>query len=171
MGLDSYWYLRKSEFKYDSPSKGGGQVIREYPKGVREIAEAQHVSSIGVTTDYKVCYFRKFNAMHSWIVEHCADGHDICQDICVGVDDAKELLASCEEILAARNDLTMSDDDKANIAREKLPPSEGFFFGSTDINDWYYGDVSQLSGLLSAVIAFLESDDGKEWELVYRASW
>ena len=171
MGLDSYWYLRKNDFRYPEDRMHGEGGLCEYPKGIREIAEAQNVASISVTTDYTVCYFRKFNAMHSWIVDNCADGHDICQDINVYVDRAKDLLALCDEILAARNDLTMSDDEKAGIAREKLPPSEGFFFGTTVINDWYYKDVSQLSGFLSAAIAFLESEDGEEWELVYRASW
>lgn len=173
MGLDSYWYLRKSKLKYPDDLDARKKILAEYPEAIREIAEDQHRAVIIDDSFYEIGYFRKVNAMHHWVVENCADGHDICQDIFVSVESAKDLLEACEKVLAAKADISLNDEDLESIVLETLPPSDGFFFGSTNIDDWYFKDIEQLRGFLTATIAFLtkSSDDDEEWDLIYRASW
>jgi len=56
------------------------------------------------------------------------------------------------------------------IARtaDPLEPTEGFFFGGTDKDDWYY---SQLEYTVEMINAMLANDSDMEYEYYYRASW
>lgn len=47
---------------------------------------------------------------------------------------------------------------------ELLPPQEGFFFGSTKTDKWYYEDLEYTAQALSFV-----ENDGEDY--IYQASW
>jgi hypothetical protein len=50
-----------------------------------------------------------------------------------------------------------------------LPAQAGFFFGSTDYDEWYMEDMKLTKQQLEAVLA--EKGDGWGWDYYYRASW
>jgi hypothetical protein len=62
----------------------------------------------------------------------------------------------CEEVLA--------DPSKAD---DLLPPSEGFFFGSSEIDDWYWDDIKETIGTIKRMLENTPDD----WEFYYASSW
>jgi hypothetical protein len=77
-----------------------------------------------------------------------------------GVDDVVKSIA--DEFMkqgALKNSKTIILDDP-------LAPTAGFFFGSTDKDEWYYKDVEYTVDMINSLLA----NDG-EWDYYYRASW
>lgn len=121
-------------------------------------------------TKYQVGYWRKFNALHWWIVKNYANGEDDCQEIYLSVEDIEELLKVCQEVAM--------DHSKAS---ELLPTKDGFFFGNTEYNDWYFKDIEYTIDLLQKIIELTKKQTKKknpesavrcyEWDIIYQASW
>ena len=61
--------------------------------------------------------------IHEWFVENVQEGVDDCGTYYVTLDKIEELILTVERVLEKK------DDEEAKAL---LPPSEGFFFGSTD---------------------------------------
>ncbi len=93
----------------------------------------------------EVAYWRKANAVHAWFVRNVQAGVDDCGVYPVPREKLIELNGLCAGLLLNR------DSDEA---REKLPPQSGFFFGGTDLDDWYWQCLEytceQLTPLLGA---------------------
>ncbi len=106
--------------------------------------------------DVEAMYWRKSNQIHNWFVKNCQDGEDKCQEVDVSRDDLQLLIFTCEQVLA--------DHSKAV---ELLPPAAGFFFGGTDIDDYYYEDLQATVDGLKKALLLPES----EWYFNYRSSW
>jgi hypothetical protein len=93
----------------------------------------------------EVAYFRKFNALHAW-VERLV-GHE----------------SNCEVVKIAGQDLDdLRLDVEAALEGEvgAFPTRSGFFFGSTDYDEWYQKDLKKLQKVL----------DGRT-EIYYNSSW
>ena len=105
----------------------------------------------------EVMYWRKANAIHKWFVDHCQSGVDDCGEYYVTVEQLEELLEACESILA----------DHAK-APDILPTQSGFFFGSTEFDEWFWEDIKRTVIELHKV---LTNPDIKHWDFQYRASW
>lgn len=58
--------------------------------------------------------------------------------------------------------------EDTSYAAEHLPSSSGFFFGSTDYDQWYYEDVKYTSEKLKEVLK--QTDFDKEI-VYYSSSW
>jgi hypothetical protein len=69
----------------------------------------------------------------------------------------EDLVKQCEAALVAK--------DKAETL---LPTQSGFFFGSTDYDEWYFEDLKATVTTLKAILANKAFDD---FEFSYRASW
>jgi len=95
-------------------------------------------------------YWRKANAIHRWFVGNCQNGVDECQESYVEREQLAELKALCVEALASKD---------ASL----LPPTEGFFFGSTDIDDWYWKYLQDTIAIIDAL--------PPEGEVYYHSSW
>lgn len=111
----------------------------------------------------QVAYWRKFNALHGWFVNNCASGVDECQDINVDEDKMKELLETLKEV--------SSNFDKAE---ELLPPTQGFFFGGDEVDEYYKEEVISTIKIIEDLLE--EHEQSKEHGLYsgdfeYRASW
>lgn len=114
----------------------------------------------------QVAYWRKANAIHAWFVEHCQNGVDECQTTPVDAERLVVLRDLCQRLL----DTHAADPVQANaMAAEQLPPQAGFFFGSTELDDWYWQDVRETAEVLTAILA--EPRDAYAMEYLYRASW
>ena len=159
MGLDMYLYLRKHDYK--SSSKYDSSFSSIYPEELKDFEAKileRNFASVFTNIDHQVGYWRKANAIHNWFVEQCADGVDNCQDIYVSVNKAKELRELCRQVL--------EDHSKAS---ELLPTCSGFFFGTTEYDEWYFKDLEYCVELLDRVIGFVESHDN--YQIIYCASW
>lgn len=78
----------------------------------------------------QAAYWRKANHIHQWFVQNVQNGVDDCGDYPVSVEKLKELLEKCMQVL--KNPLAASS---------VLPTQSGFFFGSTDYDEWYKSDL------------------------------
>jgi hypothetical protein len=112
----------------------------------------------------QVAYWRKANAIHQWFVTHCQDGVDDCRDASVSHEQLTELRDLCVSLWE-----TYKTDPAAAIERamRELPPLAGFFFGSTEIDVYYWNDIEDTIALLN--IALAEESDWGEFQ--YRSSW
>lgn len=151
MGLDMYLTARRSTvFWHDSneSSKLELAVKELFPE-----TEGMDLTSIEVTA----IYWRKANAIHRWFVENVQDGKDDCGSYPVSRELLEELLLACNQVL-----------DDPDRGPELLPTGSGFFFGSTDYDDWYIRDIRMTRDRLNIVL-----DDCKfsRWDFSYQASW
>lgn len=164
MGLDMYLYLEKRHYE----SKYNNKDIT-YPAELKPF-EDEIEKSISTNTCYQVGYWRKANAIHRWVVENCAEGVDDCQPIYLNIDQINDLIDCCKHIL--KRDVEPDD---------VLPTIDGFFFGSTDYDDWYYQDVQYTLDIFTKVRDFIKADKEEaaksndfyrdEWRVLYNASW
>lgn len=104
----------------------------------------------------EVGYWRKANAIHKWFVDNVQDGDDNCQSYEVSLDSLKTLRDLCQEVL-----------DNPDLAIEKLPPCEGFFFGSTDVDEYY---LTTLKNTIEIIDRVLSEDNTRAW-FEYHSSW
>lgn len=100
-------------------------------------------------------YWRKANAVHDWFVKNCQDGEDDCGEYDVSREDLTDLKKICEEVLA----------DKSKAA-SLLPTARGFFFGSTDYDDWYFQDLEQTIKIVDRCLELPSA-----WDFEYHSSW
>ena len=136
--------------------------------------------------EIEVAYWRKANQIHNWFVENVQGGEDDCRDYYVKRDDLKKLLNLCKEILSKtklvdgkiNNGYIYEDGKKIPIveegktiedptfASEILPTQGGFFFGSTDYDEYYLHDIEYTVEVLKKA---LKLPDG--WSFEYSSSW
>lgn len=180
MGLDMYLYkktyvknwnfMSKEEKHTITIKKGGKKVTTIKPERISEITE-------------EVAYWRKFNALHNWFVQKLADGVDDCREIYVTPKDLKELLETLKEVKTAldkagkkvvsvhtgwKNGKEIYEDMEVYDSTEVeklLPTAEGFFFGGTEYDDYYYNDVCKTIELLEELLKEGAGD------FYYQASW
>ena len=128
-------------------------------KGVRKLCPEMFDSgNLGtVEIAFEVGYWRKANAIHKWFVETCQDGDDNCKKHPVSRDDLKVLKIECELILNAKT---------PEMAEEKLPVGEGFFFGSYEYDEWYWGAIEETIEIINKCLELSE-----EWSFEYQSSW
>ena len=107
--------------------------------------------------------WRKANAIHSWFVENVQEGKDDCREYYVSEDKLKELLDICNQIKA-----------NPTLAPELLPTQGGFFFGSTDYDEYYWDDIDLTISIIENAIQDREVVNDKEYirgEVYYSSSW
>lgn len=158
MGLDMSLYLRYRPYEYKE------NIKEDYPELLKLIVkDDNYVGYISNETYYEVAYWRKANAIHNYFVNHCADGVDQCQKIFINLVELKKLVELCEQVL----------NDNA-LAPALLPTQDGFFFGSTDYDDYYFKKIKYTYDVCSKIIAFIEEhnkSDNYDWDIVYQSSW
>ena len=163
MGLDMYFYARKSTYKSFSEWDQNRKVDEtNYPKDLKIFSDYiydRNFKSVETETRYQIGYFRKFNALHSYIVRTFANGEDNCQDIFLSQEDVVKIKAALDSVLETTTE---------ERAKEVLPTQSGFYFGSTSYDEDYFEDVREAAALMQN---FLDHFDFGTYELVYRASW
>ena len=109
-------------------------------------------------------YWRKTNAIHRWFVIEAGDGNDDCTPIHVSIEELTELRDKCLEVLEDRSK-----------AEEILPAMSGFFFGSTEYDEYYFEDLKttadDLTHLLKADEKLKQWNNKHSVEYWYSASW
>lgn len=112
-----------------------------------------------VTLDFTIGYWRKANAIHNWFVNNCANGEDDCKPVWVSRESLEQLLDLVDTVLKSHSE---------EVARKLLPPEQGFFFGSYEIDDWYWEDMENTKNLLTTI---LQNEKFAGWDFEYEASW
>lgn len=106
---------------------------------------------------HQVAYWRKANAIHGWIINR-TNAIDNCTPIYLTKQDLYHLREVCMDVIK---------NNTKEYAMEHLPPTQGFFFGSGEVDDWYWEDVKETIDKLNDVLE--QSVDDAEFE--YQASW
>ena len=164
MGLDMYLEIRREE--YVSHYTKSKTLKREYPKFLQDnFPNLPPIQSVSRKTYFEVGYWRKANAIHNWFVENCGGGEDTCQQMYVSLEKLEALLDICKQV---------SKDH--GLAQVLLPTQDGFFFGSTEYDDWYFDKIEDTIKIVEPVIEFLKNITDKcksndWWDVVYQASW
>ena len=165
MGLDMYLSARKHVNKIDwqklDRSAELDYAAATYPQW-NEIVNAAGLSHVadeediyGVTVSVNAAYWRKVNAVHKWFVDNVQDGEDNCGEYYVSHTKLKELLTTCRQALFHKDP-------------KDLPPSAGFFFGTYDIDEWYWNGIKSTIKQLSKLT---ELPDFEELSFYYQSSW
>jgi hypothetical protein len=165
MGLDMYLHAKKyvekvnwqalrdnEELSYESP-----EVINPLWKNIVDVAEMSDVAVdiYGVNVEITCAYWRKANQIHKWFVDNVQGGVDDCGDYYVSHEKLKALLDLVNRALAERNPTLLS-------------PQGGFFFGSTDIDEWYWQDLKNTKTKLERIFALPEMS---KLSFYYTSSW
>lgn len=136
----------------------------------------------------EVGYWRKANAIHRWFVENVQNDVDNCGYYEVSKAKIEELLSVCIEVRDKSklvNGWVKNGERYENgqwcpcmeegeyienpeVAEELLPTQGGFFFGSTNYDQWYMADIEDTINILRNA---LETVDFDREMVVYSASW
>jgi hypothetical protein len=130
MGLDMYLEARTyvSGYEWDTPENQA-----KVDRIVSELGFSRSdFSRPSLTISLPIGYWRKANQIHEWFVKNVQKGEDDCGDYYVSEENLKELKDVCELVI---KDPTLSS--------KLLPTSSGFFFGSTDYDEWYLRDLQE----------------------------
>ena len=69
--------------------------------------------------------------------------------------DIGRLISTCEQVLKKKNE---------DFAKEVLPTTSGFLFGSTDYDDWYWHDVKDCLKQMRKLYKSMDDDDFVLWD-------
>lgn len=182
MGLDMYltkktyvknWEHQSPEQKHEITVLKGGKP--------RQDIKPERISYI----EEEVAYWRKFNALHAWFVNNCGDGEDECQPIYVPVEKLEEVLGILKQVkekldnskLVKKSIKTWNGEsveidvyDCEEEVTELFSPQSGFFFGSTEIGEWYKNDVIDAIEVFEEILKE-EELNGNDGYYYYQASW
>ncbi len=184
MGLDMYLY---KSVKFDGYSNDDYRDLENtIPDGIKDLKALKKIDAIvklnksveqsvefydnlnkavrHISTDWgyeyltifeRIAYWRKANQIHNWFVENAQGGEDDCDYYMVSYDQLAELLRLAKEVRKTKN-------------ADLLEPVAGFFFGSTNIDEYYWEDIDLTIEQLSEI---LDSVNFDEEQVFYRSSW
>ena len=151
-------YLRANEYVYRHNYVDGDNSINPLFNEIVSRLELEDVIDktgfAGLTIDVPMGYWRKSNMIHHWFVNNLAEGVDECQPITVRREDLEQLKEVCINVIAV-----------PEMAEELLPTGSGFFFGSTDYDEYYFGDLNDTLGIINRCL------ESKFDYFEYQASW
>ena len=155
MGLDMYLSAKRYMSKYFD--KADIERIEEVNDifGVTGIEDGDYGAQ---EVKFRVAYWRKANAIHDWFVQNVQEGVDECQEAWVSREQLQELVDICKQVL-----------ENPKKAKDLLPTRSGFFFGSTEYDEWYKQDLTYTVERLEKILADPAFDKGVDF--YYQSSW
>ena len=192
MGLDQYLY-RKSyvrNWEHMSPEELHQITVKKNKKKHPWI-DPKNITSI---TEL-VGQWRKANAIHDWFVQNVQDGEDNCKEFDVELSQLQELYDAC---VLVRDNTKLVDGQIKNgssykqvdgklveekimvpgktvvdksVAEDLLPTTSGFFFGSTDYDEYYMQDILDTIKILEPILKLEVPKGFYSPDYTYRASW
>jgi hypothetical protein len=159
MGLDMYLVAKKYINKIDwSATQESDEYVtfEQFDKVVSSAGLEDVATDIyGVNVEVTCAYWRKVNAVHSWFVRNVQNDVDDCGNYYVPTEKLQELREVCRQALFHRNP-------------KLLAPQGGFFFGSTDIDEWYWEGLKSTIKQIDRVLKLQEEHD---LSFYYHSSW
>lgn len=113
----------------------------------------------------EIGYWRKANQIHNWFVTHVQGDVDNCAMYFVSEGHLELLLEAVRYVLLFKDDM----DKLIKVGEEVLPPCDGFFFGSTKIDEDYVETLEETVSILERGLDLYRSDDFVS--IYYRSSW
>jgi len=153
MGLDQYLYAKK--YTSDSAIFNKIEEFDQLKQTLGTDVAFLTKRNPSISVEMKVGQWRKSNQIHQYFVNNCQDGRDDCREYYVDRENLVGLLDLCKQVLANKSK-----------AEELLPTQDGFFFGDTEYDQWYYSDLTDTVEILENC---LKMDD--DWEFYYDSSW
>jgi len=156
MGLDMYLTGRRFIGEYLDK-----ELSDKLNEATKDITKGRVCNEIII----EAMYWRKANAIHQWFVKNVQEGIDDCLEHKVSITDLKRLLETVTEVL-----------DKKVAPADALPSQTGFFFGSSEYNEWYFEDLKYTKESLTKLLEELceetdQFDIISDWHFSYRSSW
>jgi hypothetical protein len=175
MGLDMYLYKKTyvQNWEHHAPEQKHIVTVKKNGKTRKDIKPDRVTYVVE-----QVGYWRKFNALHSWFVQNCADGEDDCREVNVNDEQLVELLEVLKKVKSLLDKSKKKYDHEVyeceDEVKELLSPRQGFFFGSYEIDEYYKSDVEETIVLLEELMK--ENEESKKHgihtgEFSYQASW
>lgn len=153
MGLDMYLYRKIYVTSYDGKKFDVNITLNGNPTNIDPNKISYLVEEIG--------YWRKANAIHKWFVDNVQDGKDNCGEYYVSEEKLQKLHDLCEKVL-----------DNHNLAHELLPSTSGFFFGSTQYDNWYFDKLHDTMTICKDALKLVQDNNfviGSSF--YYHSSW
>lgn len=149
MGLDMFFSAKKC------PDNKIRTEVKKVAKGFCDQWEVQEIV-------YDVAYWRKANAIHDWFVENVQDGEDDCRECHVPHSKIVDLYDIICEVLKNRE-----------RASELLPTTSGFFFGSTEYDEWYFDGLEYTKNVFEPIVEAIKAEDMMIYDFAfyYSSSW
>ena len=151
MGLDMYLdgvFSKKAYFQEDRTVPREDPVQSESLK--LALASIDFPDSVPLDFSYRhfevrlpIATWRKANQIHHFIVENYGKGVDDCKSIYLTDGELSQILDVIKEV--------GNDPVKAE---KLLPPTSGFFFGSQEIDRYYWQDLAYTKEVLEKTLAY-----------------
>lgn len=154
MGLDMYLKAQRYLSPFNEEEKRISQAVSAVIGVIREGEDLDAFGRVS-NVEFGVGYWRKANAIHKWFVDTCQKGDDDCRDAYVSREHLAKLREACCKALRSESE-----------AAEVLPTQEGFFFGSTEYDEYYKSDLKDTITIIDKALALSE-----DWEFRYHSSW
>jgi hypothetical protein len=153
MGLDMHLTGKRYISKYfDEGDADRAMIIAQFPEGsFCPLQDKESVKEVRI----EAAYWRKANQIHKWFVDNVQGGKDECEPHHVSREQLKALRETCQRVL-----------DFRHLATEQLPTSSGFYFGITDIDEYYWQDLEHTVKMIDDCLALPNA-----WEFEYCSSW
>ena len=165
-------------------------LVEEYSKEyIHRYASWDTEKKYGWKTIFQmITSWRKANHIHKWFVDNVQDGNDDCGRYEVTKEQLEVLLWTCKAVLAGSTlvkgkikngefykggmcQVVYEDGEyieDPTVARRLLPTQDGFFFGGTEYDQWYYEDVKHTVEVIENVLA---TTDFEHEIVMYSSSW
>lgn len=156
MGLDMYLDARKTVSAYEWEKEPKEQSLTNILGAIDFNPSELRRPSVSVSLP--VGYWRKANAIHNWFVKNVQDGNDDCKEYYVSRENLVELRNLCDKVL-----------ENMSLAPELLPSTSGFFFGSTDYDEYYEEDLRDTIRIVDKILR--DSRFEGDTDFRYQASW
>lgn len=122
------------------------------------IYKRERIVSCGEPERIEVAYWRKANQIYQWFEQNVCNGDaENCAYYVVRKEHFEELRDVCQYVL-----------DNKDEAKNVLPTRSGFFFGSTEYDEWYYRDLEYTIEMCNKV---LQEDDFDAYIYEYFTWW
>jgi hypothetical protein len=148
MGLDMYLTADRYVSKY--MEEDASNALNNL-----DIHPTANANVVGIT--YDIMYWRKANAIHKWFVDKCQNGVDECQRSYVSHEQIDQLVQLCKSVL-----------ENKKLAHNLLPAQEGFFFGGTEYNEWYFENLQDTVNSLEHITKHYPVG---YYRFMYQSSW
>lgn len=188
MGLDMY--LTRKIYV-------GGNFEHNNVKGVIDLETKEKKVPIDIKKityiEEEAGYWRKANQIHKWFVDNVQDGEDDCKSYVVSIQDLEKLLVLCkkvkekaviingyikigEKLVDGKWLPIVKEGEKIQNAEEIadiLPTEDGFFFGSSEYDEYYLLDIEDTIKIIEEQIKREKelNEQGLYTFLEYSSSW
>jgi hypothetical protein len=151
MGLDMYLKLNRAR------SENIANV-----ENVKDLESLFDKVIVTVKEEFTIGYWRKANAIFALIENTCKpEGIEDCERIYISVDQIKTMLDICKQV-----------KENPDTAHENLPTQSGFFFGSTEYDEYYFDMIDYTIELFEKVLTFMSKDNNDNYyDVIFYAWW